>query len=1235
MSLNKIINTLLSCIGVFLVIFSLSCSNQKNTSLTRLYHSVNTRYNIHFNAEEAYKEALKAKQQNSDENLSEMLYIFPDNSDTTDIQSGGGSFTTTIDKTTKAIKLHSIKTKPKRDPNRRNDAEYQAWLQQKEYTPFMDKVWLLLARAEFHDGNYLRAITTFMYITKIYSSNPDIVAECNLWIARAYTEMGWIYEAGNILHKMELAGGAPEKQKALYSAVKANYLIRTNELAGSVPFLEYAIKKEKDKYQKLRMKYLLGQLYTEIGDKKKANNAFSSVQGMNTPYKFTFNAKLQQSQLDTSKGKDGIVSSLNKMAKSSKNKDYLDQIYYSIGNIYINNSDTTRAIENYRKAIQESTRNGYDKTIAQVMLGDIYFNQREFVKAQPCYQDPLSVLKKSHPDYPRVALRSDVLDELVVHVKTVYEQDSLQHLASLPEGERLTIINQKIEQLKKEEEEKQKQAEREKQSAERENRIGSWGDLEKASLFEQNNPQKPAQTLPQNTSGQQQSTPTSFYFYNEQAVNQGKIAFQRQWGKRKLEDDWRRGSKTSFSSSLSNIENEADSIAGKQTDTVAKDNLSATTPDSQIVEDIYSVDYYLQQLPLTPEAVTQSNVLIENALFNMGKIYKNKLEDMYLAIDAFNTDIKRFPQTPNLEEIYYQLFLIYMQMGNTDMMANYRNKLLSEFPESQYATPLSDPDYEWNFRHMPILQDSLYNAAYNAYQNADTKVVRENYQTINTKYPFTDLMPKFALLNALSYAQTKDIKGLSDNLKELTTKYPKSDVTPLANEILDRIKDGKIILSDGSPITEFDWSKAYLSDNATADEEGKTLAFSDSIDTEYLLMLMFKSNTIDRNELLYEVADYNFSNYVIQTFDLNFDTEPPYDILQIKGFKSFSNIRSYLYKAFASGGLMTKIDTTIIAVPISVENYTKMLPRLGMEQYKIFFAEHHKEDLPSIVRHWNNDNVEVDAVEKTIVDTPKEEPTIVPDITETDRTQIKEKDASVSADNNKQKEVDEKPVKTDNDKQINADDLLTKDQLEKAGKVNDAIETVEDIISNPVDGIKNLFKKFNNSDNLTKEEKAAIKEEKAAEKQRQKELKAMERNRLDSIKKIEKAYNDSVAKAEKAIQDSIKSVENERKQQIKLDEQKKKDAEKATIKAKEDERKQKEDERRERQKANEERLRQLEQGRKTKERAREEERKVKEQEQKERLRQREKEREEKEKIREQERKEKEKQAKERRKARKS
>lgn len=1195
--------------------------------MTRFYHSVNTRYNIHFNAEEAYKEALKSRYESQEENLSQMVYIFPDNSDTTSMQSPGGSFTTTIDKATKAIKIHSIKAKPKRDPKRRNDEKYQAWLQQQEYTPFMDKVWILLAKAEFQEANYLRAITTFMYISKIYSSNPDIVAECQLWIARAYTEMGWLYEAGNVLHKMELAGGVPDSQRALYSSVKANYLIRNDEFSASIPHLEYAIKKEKDKHQKLRMKYLLGQVYEKIGDEANAYKAFASVQGMNTPLHYAFNAKLQQIQLDKSKGDEKIISSLNKLTKNTRNKDYLDQIYAAIGDTYMQQQDTVKAIENYQKAVAESVRNGYDKAMAEVTLGDLYFAQREFILAQPCYSEALPQLKKSHPDYSRVALRSDVLDGLVVHVKTVKEQDSLLYLARLPEEERLTIINNKIEELKKEEEKKQQEEQRQQQLQERENRISSWADLEKATLFENRNPQN-TPTAPPLGLGQQGAA-SSFYFYNDQAVNQGKVAFQRQWGNRILEDNWRRRNKVIA------MDSETDDDQNQQgeplTEGITENSSIPKTPEdanASATEDMYSVDYYLQQLPLTEEAVAQSQQLIENALFNMGLIYKNKLEDYTLAIDAFETDIQRFPNTPNLEEIYYQLFLMYLQSGNKNLTEIYRNKLVSEFPQGAYTPPLSESDYEWNFRHMPALVDSLYNSAYRAYIEADIETVRNDFETVKKKYPITDLMPKFAFLNALTYATTHDAQNLQANLKDLTGKYPDSDVTPYASEILSRINDGRVILSDGSPITEFDLNKVMAADSTMVGEDGTILTYSDNYDTEYMLLLMFKPKTIDRNELLYQVADYNFSNYVIQTFDLSFDTEPLNDILQIKGFKSFANIQSYIEKGFIQNGLFRQIDNSIFILPISVENYTKVFPSLGMDRYLSFFVEHFQDIMPQLIASWDTETRDTEDQPKTIIPIVaenKDNSAIVED----DKNQIVTEITKVDP-QNENKEISKEQPKVVNDKEVNLEDVLSKDQVEKAGQINDAIEKVEDIVNNPVDGIKGLFNKYKNKQKLTKEEKAEFKAEEKLRKELLKQHKSREKAIADSIKKVEKIKADSLAKIEKAYQDSISTAKKAEEQRIKQEKEREKNALKAAEKAKEDARKQKENEREDKRREQKKRQQQLEKERKEKLKAQEKERKERERLQNERLKLREKERKEKEKAQEKARQEKEKQARGRR-----
>lgn len=1177
----------------------MSCSNRKNTAVTRAYHSINTRYNIHFNANEAYKETLAGKERAEDEadNLTKLLHIYPLILDSADLKYTG-AFTTTIDKTTKAIKLHSITTRPRRDPNKRMDEEYRQWLRQKEFNPFLVNTWMLLAKAEFQEGSYLRAITTFMHITKIYANDAKVVSECKLWIARAYSEMGWTYEADDVLRKLEQNNGIHPDIVGLYTSVKANVMVRNGNYAEAIPLLEQAISKEKRGNLKRRKRYLLGQLYAQVGEKEKAYQAFGKARGLTAPYKYTINSKLRQIEVaDMSREKK--VSALQKFTKGVSNEDYLDQVYTIIGDVYMEVPDTLTAIENYALAIEKSKTDGYDKAMAEVKLGGLYFTQKEYVKAQPCYSGALGKLRKDDEFYNLVSFRSEVLDQLVVHAKVVQEQDSLLHLANLPEDERLAVINAHIEVLKKEQKKQEDEARR--LEAENSNQILSWEDI--------------GGTAPIAPPTMSQREESDFYFYQESTVKQGKIAFQKNWGRRPLEDNWRRNNKATqnpfgFEDELL-AETDSLKVEG-ETDPLQRDG-----EEGEVLSDIYSVDYYLQQLPLTEEAKQASYKLIDDGLFNMGLIYKDLLEDHSLAIGAFEQNMSRFPESINREEIYYQMFLIYLRLGNEQLAANYRNMMIEQFPESKYTMPLSDPNYAWNFTYMGQLQEEIYQKTYDAYFAGDVQTVRHNYTDIQTKFPFVSLMPKFALLHSLTYAQTKDAKSLEQYLSQLVVDYPQSDVVPLATSILRNIKDGKILLSDGTPITGLDWTMAYANDSIFEGDSARVIEYLADLDKPHALLLMFRPNSIDRNELLYEVADYNFSNYVIQTFDLSYNADEVMSALEIKGFSDFKALRSYLSRAMQKEGLLTKLDKEILPVPISMDNYANILPRLGLENYMTFYTDSLAVETPELLAYWNKEQREqllaslaVDDVEVATQpeqegeeneDEEKTEEEIV--IPETGEAKIR------FGQGDRRRPDQEKTEEGVNDKEVNLEDILSKEQVSAIGaidqKTDDIVEGINMLGTNPVEGLKNIFNRKKIEDNLTKEEKEDLKRERKAEKEHQKELERIEKAkadsinkvekfRADSIKRVEKIRVDSIKQVERAFQDSLKEVKKAEEEKIKQD---KKDREQQ-IRQREDERqrqlKEREDARKQQMKEREERRKQQEETRKEKLRQREEERKQKE-----------------------------------------
>ena len=435
--------------ALFAILVLWSCSTKKNTKATRFYHAFTTRYNIYFNGKEAFDEALKSQLEGHKDNYSDMIYLYPVSALPKDKTEPGGPFDRTIEKSNKAIKLHSIQTKPAKKPGWRNDPKQRAFQEQEEYNPFLKNSWLIMGQAQFYNADFLQASATFSYIARHYATDEEVVAEARLWQARCYSEMGWLYESADILDKMNKNGIPPSCLKE-FSAFYADYLIKDKKFEEAIPYLKTAIKSERNRKQRTRMKYLLGQIYADQGLDGLAYKTFGEVARANPPYELEFAARIRQTEVFPGTNYQKVVKMLERMAKSQKNKDYLDQVYYALGNVYLSQEDTAKAIENYQMGIDKSTLNGMDKAICQIKLGDLYFTMRDYVKAQPCFTGALAGIQKEYKDYDRVAKLSAVLDELVVHVEAVHLQDSLQALAKMPEAERLAIIDKKIEQVKKE-----------------------------------------------------------------------------------------------------------------------------------------------------------------------------------------------------------------------------------------------------------------------------------------------------------------------------------------------------------------------------------------------------------------------------------------------------------------------------------------------------------------------------------------------------------------------------------------------------------------------------------------------------------------------------------------------------------------------------------------------------------------------------------------------------------------
>ena len=921
---------------VVLIVALGSCSGRKNTAPSRFYHSLNSRYNIYFNGKTSFDEALKSMSDRYKENYTEQIHMFPISGIYKEEKSTtGGPFDRAIEKGNKAIKLHSIKEKPRRKPGWQSDPKQVRLQAQEEFNPFMKYCWLLIGEGQFYNGDFLTSAVTFSYIARHFATDKDLVAEARIWQARCYTEMDWFYETNNALKKLNESGVPPKLQKK-YNRMYADYLIRSEQLEQAIPYLQSSIKSERNKRQRSRMRYLLGQLYMATGQNELAYRAFGKVASSNPPYEIEFASRIRQTEVFPGGNDAKVLKMLKRMSRSDKNKDFLDQVFYAMGNVYMTQQDTTKAIECYSEGIEKSTQNGMDKAICQIRLGDIYFTRKDYLNAQPCYSGALAGIQKEYKDYERISRLSETLDDLVVHYEEVHLQDSLQVLARMPESERLAAIDKIIEQVIEEEKKAEEEARKEEYLAQQ-------------SAMGSNLPSSRNINMPAIAAG---SGDNSFYFYNQQVVAQGKTQFQNKWGKRTSEDNWRRRNKkmTLLQTNEDEPANAENTLADMQEGTDLQSDSLQSVQDS-LASDPKSREYYLQQIPLTEEDIEASNLIIENGLFNMGMIYKDKLEDMNLSVETFEDLERRFPENSYKLDYYYQIYLMALRYKDTALAEKYKNKMLAEFPESDYTIAISDPDYEYNIRMMDSVQDSIYAMTYESYLAEDTSAVRRNYQEFSAKYPLAELMPKFMFLDALTYVQAGDAEGFKEALTALTEKYPEADVTELANEMLKGLLRGRKLMQ-GS-FSSMTWDLRFgIGEDGTLSAADSARTFLTEQETPHRMLLIYTTGNIDRNQLLYAIAAYNFANFRVKGFDLSFEETGSLTIFTITGFDNFHEIINYYCMIYGTDGYASALDGVVTFFPISDNNYETLMHGKTLEEYMQFFVENYGETAPDLVSRW-------------------------------------------------------------------------------------------------------------------------------------------------------------------------------------------------------------------------------------------------------------------------------------------
>lgn len=925
--LKRLSYILCSCAALFVLLGA--CSTDKNTSLVRSVHAFKARYNTYFNGHEAYKEGVLLQEQGNRDNFTEVIPLYVTGNKAT-VKIGTGNFDRAVEKSQKAIKMHSITKRPEWNKSRPKTAKDRIWLSQKEYNPFLWRAWFMMGEAQFRKGEYMEAASTFAYIQRLYFSKPNLVARARLLEARCYAEMEWFYDAEDLISRAQ-RDSFPNNLEPLKASVLGDMQLRQKQYPEAILNIEKALKGERRNLPKTRMYLLLGQLYHRIGHDPEAYRYFKKVIRRNPPYELEFNARIQMSEAMSKNQSKQIIRKLKAMAKNPKNKEYLDQVYYAIGNIYLSKGDTTHAIWAYKDGVEKSTRNGIEKGVVLLHLGQLYWNREKFVDAQKCYSQAFGLLDKDHDSYREVDERSKILDELLPYASAVELQDSLQMMASLDSVTRMEKIKKTIEELKKKEKEEEKKA------------------MEAANPQANQGRQRPGGVVQQGVGNRNAQQTAVWYFYNPTAVAAGKAEFERKWGKRELADDWRRNNKTvlndfneeeltdSVLAAKDSIAAVEDSIyqanKGKKQSRAEKDSIKA----EEYANDPHRPEYYLKDIPLTEEQMAASNAALVEGLYGAAIIYKDRMDNFPLAERTFQRILLNFPDFQKMDEIYYNMFQLYSRMERRDDAEDYKQRLIAEYPDNEHGKLIADPDFEFKGRYGKQIEDSVYQDTYDAFKFSDYHTVIRNSQEMAEEYPEGANRARFMFLEALSKLELGDREHFMADLRTIVEKYPQSSVSELAGLYVKGLKEGRLLQGGKFEMGSIWERRRGLFDEA--DSLANDSTFSPEKNANFVFVIAYERDAIDENQLLYEMARYNFTAFTVRNFDIASEKGDGIDMMQVRTFLNYDEAYIYMHRLFNNADMAYKLQGLKCFI-ISEENLKKLMKGLSFADYFDFYDEH-------------------------------------------------------------------------------------------------------------------------------------------------------------------------------------------------------------------------------------------------------------------------------------------------------
>ena len=850
-------------VRVFLVIFLLfssGCSTKKKSWVNRQFHNTTAKYNGYFNGNESIKNGIRKLDESFVDDYTTILPVFK----TGDLKKSK-SIHSYMDKAIKkgsiVIQKHSMKIKGK------------------EYCKWIDDNYLMVGKSYFYKGEFEDAIKTFSFIKNEYKNN-EIQFDASLWLVRALVEKKDFMTADVELDELTNNRKFPKKLDVDLAKISADFYLQQANYPLALEQLLKIDKLVKRKNKKVRFNYIMAQLYQQKSNYRSAKKKYEQVLKSSPEYEMVFNAKMNLARSLESGSRDNqkMRQNLLKMTKDDKNKEYLDQIYFTLAEMDINNSDTLAAIDNYLLSTYNSIENNTQKSLSFLALARIDYNRSLYKEAKVNYDSTLFYMDEDFRKYEGAKEKHEILQELVYNLDVISLQDSLQALASLPKAKLSQLISQLIQtEIKKESE--ALEVERSKQQM----------------LYENNRNGGKGEQFGNNTSG------GKWYFYNPATLSFGLSEFRKIWGKRKLEDDWRRKDKKIVNVFV--------------IDSIAKDSEEVVTKNKK------DPNYYLEKLPKTDEDFANSDKMIKESTYQAGVIYKNSLNEYIKSSELFMNLLSRFPYDKNYAALaYYNVYINHLEVGKDLEAEVMKNLLLHNFPNSVYAQLLTNPNFQDQLIGLQNEDELAYQGVYQLYVTKQYIQVIEKCKLVSDD----DYQSKYLFLKALSFSALKDSSECIKILDKIVSIDKDVSVIKEAIYLLEAIKNpGKVKKANEQALTD----SPYLF------RSGNT----------HMSLFILPKEGVDINYLKILISDYHAKDFENEVFEisamlLGLDKH----LLMIKTFDNSSDVVDYNQLIMEDVDIVNQLNKSDYKVlAISFENFKEFYKNKDVEGYYNFFKKNY------------------------------------------------------------------------------------------------------------------------------------------------------------------------------------------------------------------------------------------------------------------------------------------------------